>query len=308
MRILCITPIKHLSGLFEYIKTFGDVDYFPDLLSDDFSSLDISSYDVIFCNPNKQNYVLNSEILHGFGGKIVTASTGLNHIDLNYCNEAGIQVVSHTKDYALINQLPSTAELAFGLMLSLMRNIPKSVLSVSSGEWNYEKCIGNQLFGKTIGIVGRGRLGTMMHNYCSAFGMNVEVYDPPKGYDNFDISSCDVITLHVHSKSDTIKMINEDFIKKMKNDSYIINTSRGEIVDEYIIVESIKNGKLSGYAADVISDEYGNREKSIIVEAMKNGLNIILTPHIGGMTWEGQHKAYKAAIDNLRYIEYRKAK
>ena len=299
MKILCITPIRHLDGLFEYLKTFGDVDYFPDLNLNDFSSIDVSLYDVIFCNPNKQNYYLDSQILLGFGGKIITASTGLNHIDLDYCQDAGIEVLSHTEDYQLLNQLPSTAELAFGLMLSIMRNIPKSINSVMSGEWNYEKYMGNQLCGKTIGIVGCGRLGTMMYNYCNAFGMNIEVYDPPKGYDDFNLSSCDIVSLHVHSAPDTIKMVDNSFLEKMKSGSYIINTSRGDIVDENSIVSSLNSGHLMGYATDVISDEYGNRKNSPIINAMNLGMNVIVTPHIGGMTWEGQLKAYKGAMDKL---------
>lgn len=299
MKILCVTPVKHLAGLFEDMEKLGDVDYFPDLKMDDFTPIDVSSYDVIFCNPNKQNYILDYKILNGFNGKIVTASTGLNHIDVEYCEKVGIQVISHTEDYDLINQLPSTAELAFGLMISLMRNIPKSMSSVSSGDWNYEKFIGNQLFGKTIGIIGHGRLGSMMNRYCDAFGMNVQIFDPPKGHNNFDVSSCDIISLHVHSTKNTIKMINDDFIESMKTESYIINTSRGEIVDEFSIVKAMKNGKLSGYAADVISDEYGNRENSIIIDSMNSGMNIIVTPHVGGMTWEGQYKAYKAAIEKI---------
>ena len=117
MIILCITPIKHLDGVYSHLKTFGKVDYLPDIKKEEMIELGLEEYDIIFCNPNKQPFVLNKETLGSFGGKIVTASTGLNHIDMNYCEEENIEVLSLTKDYDLINDLPSTSELAFGLMI-----------------------------------------------------------------------------------------------------------------------------------------------------------------------------------------------
>ena len=163
MKILCLTPIKHLDGIYEHLETFGEVDYKPDIRNDvDFNFIDISKYDVIFCNPNKQNYKLDKYILKHFNGTILTASTGLNHIDIDYCNEKGIKVMSHKEDMELLNELPSTAELAFGLMSSMLRNIPSSFEDVKVGGWDYDMHMGHQLKGKTIGIIGYGRLGKMM--------------------------------------------------------------------------------------------------------------------------------------------------
>ena len=97
-------------------------------------------------------------------------------------------------------------------------------------------------------------------------------------------------------------MINKKTLGKLKKNSYIVNTSRGEIVNEEDIIESLKNGNLKGYATDVLEDEYGNRYKSPILKGVKDGLNIIVTPHIGGMTWEGQQKAYKWSISKLKEL------
>ena len=83
MKILCLTPIKHLDGIYEYLETFGEVDYRPNMNDFDFSFVDMDKYDVIFCNPNKQNYKLDKDILKNFNGTILTASTGLNHIDVD---------------------------------------------------------------------------------------------------------------------------------------------------------------------------------------------------------------------------------
>tara|TARA_Y100000034_G_C6801265_1_gene359407 strand:- start:11 stop:958 length:948 start_codon:yes stop_codon:yes gene_type:complete len=305
MKILCLTPIKHLDGIYEYLESFGEISYAPELQKEHFDSLDMGSYDVIFCNPNKQRYVLNEERLSDFRGIIVTASTGLNHIDMDYCENNNIKVLSLTNDYDLINNLPSTAELAFGLMLSIIRNIPTSFDDVKDGNWDYDMFMGHQLKGKSIGIIGHGRLGKMMETYCDAFGMDVRIHDPYKGYDdlNLVLRESDIISLHVHVTDETKYMINKKTLVKMKNNSYIINTSRGEIVNEKDVVELLEDGHLKGYATDVIEDEYGNRNDSPILKGVKEGLNIIVTPHVGGMTWEGQQKAYRWAIDKLIGID-----
>ena len=306
MKILCLTPIKHLDEVFEYLESFGRVDYLPDSSANVIrDTISILNYDVIFCNPNKQNYKLDEYILKHFNGTILTASTGLNHIDIDYCNEKGIKVMSHKEDMELLNELPSTSELAFGLMCSMLRNIPSGFNDVKNGGWDYDKFMGHQLRGKIIGLIGYGRLGKMMKTFCDAFGMTVKIHDPYEGYDDLDLilRESDVISLHVHANDETRHMINKKMLVKMKNNSYIVNTSRGEIVNEHDIVEALRSGKLKGYATDVIEDEYGNRENSLILNGIKEGLNILVTPHVGGMTWEGQQKAYKWSISKLKELK-----
>ena len=306
MRILCLTPINHLDKVYNYLNSFGRVDYLPDsptnIIRDMVSTL---RYDVIFCNPNKQNYMLDEYILKHFNGTILTASTGLNHINTNYCKQRNIKVLSHKNDMRFLNDLPSTAELAFGLMSSIVRNIPSSFDDVKKGNWDYDSHMGHQLRGKIIGLIGYGRLGKMMKTYCNAFGMTVKIHDPYEGYDDLDLVSreSDIISLHVHANDETKHMINKKVLGKLKNNSYIVNTSRGEIVNENDIVESLRKGKLKGYATDVIEDEYGNRENSPILKGVKEGLNILVTPHIGGMTWEGQQKAYMWSISKLEELK-----
>lgn len=312
MKILCLTPIKHLDGIYEHLESFGSVDYKPELKTIDFS---LDDYDVIFCNPNKQSYKLDEKTLPDFRGTILTASTGLNHIDVDYCDKKGIKVLSHKDDMKLLNQLPSTAELAFGLMLSILRNIPSSFRDVKQGGWDYTQFMGRQLKGLTVGIIGYGRLGKMMANYCRSFGANVLAYDPHlfnymgvenpmHGVDHVNhledlFKKCDVISLHVHVTDETKHMINQDLLNLSKKDMYIINTSRGEIVNEEDVVKYLKSGRLKGYATDVLEDEYTNRLDSPILNGAKEGLNIIITPHMGGSTWEGQTKAYKWSISKL---------
>ena len=306
MRILCLTPINHLNKVYNYLNSFGRVDYLPDsptnIIRDMVSTL---NYDVIFCNPNKQNYMLDEYILKHFNGTILTASTGLNHINTNYCKQRNIKVLSHKNDMRFLNDLPSTAELAFGLMSSIVRNIPSSFDDVKKGNWDYDMHMGHQLRGKIIGLIGYGRLGKMMETYCNAFGMTVKIHDPYEGYDDLDLvlKESDIISLHVHANDETKHMINKKVLGKLKNNSYIVNTSRGEIVNEKDIVEALRSGKLKGYATDVIEDEYGDRQNSPILKGVKEGLNIIVTPHVGGMTWEGQQKAYMWSISKLEELK-----
>ena len=173
--------------------------------------------------------------------------------------------------------------------------------------------MGRQIKDLNIGIIGYGRLGKIMYNFCKAFGAKVRVFDPyvkNKLSDSFLLNYwcnnledlfkfSDVISLHVHVNEETKYMINKKILGLAKKDSYIINTSRGEIVNENDIVNALKNGNLSGYGTDVIEDEFSDINKSPIIEAMREGENIIVTPHTGGMTIEGQTKAYTWAINKL---------
>ena len=307
MKILCITPVKHLKGVYESLESYGIVDYYPNIDYTNLKNLlDNFDYDVIFCNPNKQSYILDNHILTKFNGTIVTASTGLNHIDTDYCNEKGIKILSLKSDYELINNLPSTAELAFGLLLSMLRNIPSSFDDVKVGGWDYDMFIGHQLEGKTVGIIGYGRLGKMMEKYCRAFGMFTHLYDPYQGFNDLDslLKKSDIISLHVHVTDKTKYMIDKKVLGKMKKESYIVNTSRGEIVNERDILDYLESGHLKGYATDVLEDEFDDIKirRSPILQGVNRGLNILVTPHVGGMTWEGQQKAYKWSVDKLKNL------
>ena len=237
LKILVITPIEHLKLTFELMKTF-DYIYKPYLNKNELIEIlkNDKSINALFTNPNKQGFILDEEVFINSNIKIInTASTGTNHIDKVYCENNNIKIYSLTKDYDLINQLTSTSELAFGLMISLLRKIPFSFDSVKNYEWNYEKYIGRQVKDFNLGVIGYGRLGKMIVHYGLAFGMNVYVYDPYQKVEIENVNqvnlndlliNSDVVSLHVHVTDETRKMINKDFIEKMKNSSYLINTSR----------------------------------------------------------------------------------
>ena len=305
MNIAVITPIKHLPGIQKLIESKGSVFYLEEGNKNKVRNLLLSkNIDTILCNPNQQTYKINQELLEGTQVSLInTCSTGMNHIDVNYCNNANITIYSLTKDYELIKQLPSTSELAFGLMLALLRQIPESKNHTLNYQWDYTQFVGRQVKDLKIGIIGYGRLGKIMDRYCKAFGAKTFIFDPyvdiPQTSLERMFQECDVISLHVHVTDETKYMISSKLLGLVKKDLYIVNTSRGEIVNELDIVNALNTGKLTGYGADVVENEFDDLTKSPIIKAMNEGHNIIITPHTGGMTIEGQTKAYKWAINKL---------
>ena len=308
MKIAVITPIKHLPGVLDLLKTKGEVFLLENGTKDQVRSLLLEEgITTILCNPNKQGYKIDEELLKDTNVSLInTCSTGMNHIDSLYCSYKSIKILSLTTDYELIKQLPSTAELAFGLLVDLFRKISESNNKVKSTlQWDYTPFIGNQIRDSRIGIVGYGRLGQMMTQYCKAFGAEVLVYDPyvqAPWTGNivtlkhlFDI--CDAVSLHVHVTDETRNMVNNSVLNGKTK--YLVNTSRGEIVNENDIIEALREGRLLGYATDVITNEFDNvLESPLLLQENKN-LNTIITPHVGGMTIEGQTRAYKWAINKL---------
>jgi D-3-phosphoglycerate dehydrogenase len=251
--IVCTTPISHLKNLSQKLKKFGTVIYRPNINSRDLKFLLKKNKNIkyIFCNPNRQGYILDKKILKDSSVKFInTASTGTNHINIKECEELGIKVISLAKDFGLLNNLSSTSELAFGLMISLLRNIFKSFQSVKKRKWDYLPFIGQEIKSLSLGIVGLGRLGTYMAKYGKSFGMKVNYYDPnvsSKKYKKVSLINLfklsDVISIHTHLTNKTKYLVNKNLLKYSKKNQIIINTSRGEIVNERDIVQYLKKKK-----------------------------------------------------------------
>ena len=152
MKIAVITPVKHLEGIEKLLATKGNVVYYETA-----SKLEVKKallkhqIDTILCNPNQQTYKIDKELLGGTKVTLInTCSTGMNHIDVDYCNDNNIKIYSLTKDMDLINDLPSTSELAFGLMMSLLRKIPQGKNQVSEYNWDYTQFMGRQIIDLNI--------------------------------------------------------------------------------------------------------------------------------------------------------------
>ncbi len=314
MKILVITPIGHIPGVRDILESAGEVTFLDDPLSSEVMEI-IQDYHIIYTNPNKSKVFISREIIDT--GKnlqvICTASTGTNHIDKVHAKNKGVPIISLTEEREVINKISSTAEHAFALMMSALRRIPKSFESVKNGQWDYIPFIGRQLDYLTIGIVGYGRLGSMFAGYCKAFGSKIVVYDPYKDvageiYEQVNLNDLleksDVISLHVHVNEETTKMVNVSWFEKMKSDVLLVNTSRGEIVNELDLVKYLKSNPGSCYATDVLDKEIKNKVENPVINYAKQNGNVIITPHIGGMTREAQSIAYGHAANLLKdYID-----
>lgn len=311
-KILVITPTSHLNKVNKILESIPSTEivYLPECSIKDLKNhLNCTA---IFTNPNKSNIFLGRDNLIDFKKlKIIcTASTGTNHIDKEFCANKQIKLISLTEERNVINKIPSTAEHAFALMMSAIRNIPESFNSVKLGNWNYEPYIGREIRSLTIGVIGYGRLGTFFANYCDAFGAKILVFDPYKYVNHPRIIQCknlsdlaiksDVISLHVHLNSETKQMINKKFLSLCKESALIVNTSRGEIIEERDLIDFLSNNISSSYATDVLASEIEGINNNILKKySDKNPKKIIITPHIGGMTREAQNTAFSHAANLL---------
>lgn len=310
-KILVITPVDHINEVGSILESFGDVTYLNDPSHDEVCSR-ISTYDAIFTNPNKSKVYIGSELIgRAKNLKVIcTASTGTNHIDLCYASSKGVRVLCLKDELEIIEKISSTAELAFTLTLNLIRNIIPARQSVLDGDWDYTKFIGRQMNELIVGVIGYGRLGKKYAQYCKALGAKVVVFDPYKkveleGIDqvyNLDtlISQSDVISIHVHVTNETVNLLNSNRISKLKKDVLVVNTSRGEVIDEKSMVEFLEKNKFSRLATDVLANEINGRFESPLLKMALKSDRILITPHIGGMTTLAQSIAYGHAAKLLK--------
>jgi len=309
--ILVITPTRHIKGVDKNLRRLGNISYFDDPSFEELVN-NVKDVNAIFTNPNKTKIYLDKNIFK-FAKRlrfICTASTGTNHINLEHTDEFGIKVISLTNQRSVINRISSTAEHAFALTLSSLRNIPNSMDSVRKGEWDYEKFIGKQMNCLKIGVIGYGRLGKMYCKFAKSMGSEVFVYDPYKQVKSTKIIQvdsltkifeiCDIVSLHVHVNEETIGLIGSKALSHAKEDILIVNTSRGEIINEQDLVKFLKKNPHSKYATDVLTDEVRNRKKSLILRWADKNNQVIITPHIGGMTTNAQEIAYNHSVELLR--------
>ena len=227
---------------------------------------------------------------------IGTASVGTDHIDVEYAESKGIKVVS-----AAGASTYSVAEFTFGLLLMMVKRIPENMGRVRNGEWGSLLTPGIELFGKTLGIIGLGRIGSYVASIANAFRMRVLAYDPfvdgerfievnATRVENLDdlLRQSDFITIHTSLTRESRGLISRREVGLMKDGVYIVNTARGEVVDENAILEGLRDGKIAGYAADVLTGEPPTEETSPLLKAFRRGEvpNLFITSHIAGVTRE----------------------
>ncbi|MFA5077006.1 MAG: hydroxyacid dehydrogenase, partial [Candidatus Micrarchaeia archaeon] len=226
---------------------------------------------------------------------VARAGVGLDNVDAKECEKKGIKVINTPG-------APSNAvaELCIGFMIMLLRNGGKAHLQMKSKIWDKKGLTGREIMGKTLGIVGFGRIGALVAEKARALGMDVIAYDRSEkksafvkfvGLDELFAKS-DVISLHMALRDETKNLVNAQSIGKMKSGVCIINTARGGLVDENALYEACKSGKIAGVALDVYEPEpYSG--KLLELE------NAIFTPHIGSSTKESQERVGKELVQKL---------
>ncbi|MDP2641548.1 MAG: NAD(P)-dependent oxidoreductase [Candidatus Yanofskybacteria bacterium] len=241
---------------------------------------------------------------------IATATTGLNHIDLQAARERGISVLSLRGETEFLNGIYATPEYTFALLLALIRKIPDAVFHVRSGEWNRDQFKGTELYGKTLGIIGFGRVGKNIARYAEAFGMEVLAYDikdiPMPSYARsvsleMLLKESDVISLCVTYDDATHHMIDEEAFAAMKRGVLIVNTSRGEVINEEAFLVSLESGHVAGASVDVLGGELAQpiREHPLVRYAATH-TNLLITPHVAGATAESMEKTEIFIAEKLR--------
>ncbi len=243
---------------------------------------------------------------------IVTATTGVDHIDMDAAQKNGIAVLSLRGETEFLREIRATAEHTWGLLLSLIRKLPFAFQSVQQGQWQRDYFRGNELYEKTLGIIGYGRLGERVSEFGHAFGMKILAYDPYKDLFPSWITPCnqlkdllrksDVVSLHVPLNQQTENLMNQENFGSMKSNALFINTSRGAIVDEVALLQALKSKKLSGAALDVLQNEFKfeQNESHPLVEYSKQNQNLLITPHVGGATYESMTKTEVFMAQKLR--------
>ena len=245
---------------------------------------------------------------------LVSPATGTNHLDINYLESRNIKVIHLGQFTDQISNVFSTAELTWSLLLAVVRKIVPAQSSVTLGNFDRRPFLGIDLSGRTLGIIGFGRLGRRVADYGLAFGMRVVVCDTDEAKisklqggvtaKNLDelLEMSDVVTVHAPLNSKTEGLLDRAKISKIKSGAVLINTSRGELVDEVSIVEALKTGKLYGVGTDVLVGENAENfsaNDSPLVKAALQNLNVVVTPHIGGWAKDAVSTTRSLVVDEL---------
>lgn len=239
---------------------------------------------------------------------LCSPTTGHNHLDIDTMKSKNINIITLRGEKKFLKSIKATPEHTFGLILAVLRKYSVAFSDIRNGIWNRDNCRGEELNGNTVGVIGLGRVGFQVASYCNAFGAKI------KWYDNSEVVA-DHNWIKLNNVIDVIKqsriiVLCADYNKNKKpiigkeeinhlHGRYFVNTSRGELVDEEILLKSAQDSKLAGIALDVIKNENSqNRLNEWKKLTTRN--NVIITPHIGGLTMESLKKTELYITEKLR--------
>ena len=298
-RVLICDSIDN-SGIESLKKSGMVVDYQPEIKPDQLNSI-AKDYDVLVVRSRTK---VTKEIIEASAPNvkiIARVGVGLDNIDIHEAEANGIRVINSPEAAA-----NAVSELVMGLMLSLARSIPFADIETKKGKWVKSDLTGAELRGKYLGIIGVGNIGRNIGRIGRALRMNLIGYDiVPVNKDfirevglivadfNTLLESADFVTCHVPLTAETKKMFNIDKFSKMKHTAFLINTSRGEIIDESALYDALKNSRIAGAALDVFETEPPTNKMLLQLP------NVICTPHIGAQTKEAQQLAAMVIAEKI---------
>jgi D-3-phosphoglycerate dehydrogenase len=224
---------------------------------------------------------------------IARAGVGVDNVDLEAATRCGIVVCNAPQ-----SNIISAAEHTVAMLLAVARNIPQAHGALSEGRWERSRWTGTEVYGKTLGVLGLGRIGSLVAKRCQAFGMDVIAYDPFLAPDRAArmevellssveavLTRADFVTVHLPRTPETANLLDADRLALMRPDARLINVARGGIIDEQALATALREGRLAGAALDVFASEP-------LADSPLFGLpNVVLTPHLGASTSEAQDKA-----------------
>ncbi|HBJ2610895.1 3-phosphoglycerate dehydrogenase [Clostridium botulinum] len=229
---------------------------------------------------------------------VVRAGVGLDNVDLEYAKEKGVKVFNTPKASSV-----SVAELTLGHMLCISRFINTANVTMLQGKWEKKKYKGTEIYGKTLGLIGFGRIAREVAKRANALGMNVIYYDIAGKCEEYEEFKCctldyllnnsDFISVHIPFSKDRGALLKEEEFNKMKDGVYIINCARGGVIEEEALLKALNNGKVTAAALDVFENEPKPKEELI------NHERVSVTPHIGASTKEAQMRIGEEIVDIL---------
>lgn len=228
---------------------------------------------------------------------VARAGVGLDNVDVPAATEAGVLVVN-----APTANIVSAAELTCGLILATARTIPQANAALRGGAWQRSRYTGVELAGKTLGVVGLGRIGALVAQRMSAFGMEIVAYDPyvharagvqPVSLDKL-LEVSDFITVHLPRTTETVDLIDDAALRKVKPGVRVVNAARGGIVNERALYTALTEGRVAGAALDVFTTEPCTDSPLFTLD------QVVATPHLGAATTEAQEKAGITAAESVR--------
>lgn len=227
---------------------------------------------------------------------IVRAGVGLDNIDVDYAKSKGVDVLNTPSA-----STRAVAELTTGYLFALARHLPQMTASMKAGKWEKKQFKGIELFGKTLGIIGPGRIGLAVAEMAQALGMNIlSYYYKEKKVEGIEFvpldelfARSDFISLHVPHKDSTHNIVNAESFEKMKDGAYIINCGRGGTIDEDALYDAIEAGKVAGAALDVYAEEPSKGHKLYTLD------EVIGSPHVGAGTSEAKARVGEVAAQKV---------